>query len=319
MPRGWKKPTLGDAIAGTSIKGMEVSVTLANPALEDCPLIGCSAGFTTITGYSRHEIVGRNCRFLNEGCEMAPDVRTKLRRSAIAGEEFVGVLVNRRKDGSPFQNLLHMTRIKVGNQSFIVGIQADVTGQDLDVAMEGHKKEVQEVVDKLFKANINAWVKVQGNLFHGTMATPGGAPLSQQRALAAPNNFVQVDSIASDANAAGAVAGGPAPHDTIHNPFLDDPPEAPGGDALATMRITDSLANVLTADGGDGVGEVPVGDFFKAMENTAMEDKFGAGGLEAFQKAMEIGDNLNGYTQPAKPAAQAEGTLRVADLFGIKM
>mmetsp|Transcript_67197 Transcript_67197/g.153924 ORF Transcript_67197/g.153924 Transcript_67197/m.153924 type:complete len:244 (-) Transcript_67197:414-1145(-) len=176
MPAGWRKPTLGDALASTSIRGMEVAVTLANPQMDDCPLIGCSNGFTAITGYNRDEIVGRNCRFLNDGCEMAPEVRTRLRRATISGEEFVGVLMNRRKDGTPFQNLLHLTRIKVGNQSFIVGVQADVTGKDLDLMMdEGHQAEIKAVVDQLFQSNMNAWIKIQGNLFKGT----SGAQLMQ--------------------------------------------------------------------------------------------------------------------------------------------
>ena len=43
---------------------LDLSVTVADPLQQDCPLIACSNGFTELTGYSVTEIVGRNCRFL---------------------------------------------------------------------------------------------------------------------------------------------------------------------------------------------------------------------------------------------------------------
>ena len=47
-----------------SLLGLTFSLTIADPRLPDCPLIGCSAGFATLCGYEMEEIVGRNCRFL---------------------------------------------------------------------------------------------------------------------------------------------------------------------------------------------------------------------------------------------------------------
>lgn len=47
-------------------------VTVANPQSEDSPLIAVSEEFETMTGFSRHEILGVNCRFLNQGVDMNP-------------------------------------------------------------------------------------------------------------------------------------------------------------------------------------------------------------------------------------------------------
>ena len=47
-------------------------VTVANPQSEDSPLIAVSEEFETMTGFSRHEILGVNCRFLNPGVDMNP-------------------------------------------------------------------------------------------------------------------------------------------------------------------------------------------------------------------------------------------------------
>merc|ERR1719454_31572 len=46
------------------IGNCQFSVTIADPILKDCPLVGCSTGFTRLCGYEMDEIVGRNCRFL---------------------------------------------------------------------------------------------------------------------------------------------------------------------------------------------------------------------------------------------------------------
>merc|ERR1719201_1834838 len=46
---------------------IDFSVTVADPTQPDCPLVACSIGFTELTGYTVHEVVGRNCRFLLNG------------------------------------------------------------------------------------------------------------------------------------------------------------------------------------------------------------------------------------------------------------
>merc|ERR1712151_1076300 len=48
----------------TKLAKCEFSLTIADPMLDGCPLIGCSTGFGKLCGYDMHEIVGRNCRFL---------------------------------------------------------------------------------------------------------------------------------------------------------------------------------------------------------------------------------------------------------------
>jgi hypothetical protein len=72
--RGWSKDVadeLQEAVNGifgkdssNSIRGIGFALTIADPLLKGCPLIGCSSGFTSMCGYEMEEIVGRNCRFL---------------------------------------------------------------------------------------------------------------------------------------------------------------------------------------------------------------------------------------------------------------
>mmetsp|Transcript_35937 Transcript_35937/g.84137 ORF Transcript_35937/g.84137 Transcript_35937/m.84137 type:complete len:864 (-) Transcript_35937:121-2712(-) len=48
----------------TKVGLVEFSLTVADPTLIECPLIGCSTGFSNLCGYKIADICGRNCRFL---------------------------------------------------------------------------------------------------------------------------------------------------------------------------------------------------------------------------------------------------------------
>eukprot|EP00879_Flechtneria_rotunda_P014547 GHRR01015202.1.p1 GENE.GHRR01015202.1~~GHRR01015202.1.p1 ORF type:complete len:698 (+),score=278.76 GHRR01015202.1:156-2249(+) len=83
-----------------------------------------------MTGYGPDEVLGHNCRFLQgEGTD--PKEVAKLRNAIKAGEPVSCRLLNYRKDGTPFWNLLTMTPIKTpdGKVSKFVGVQVDVTSK----------------------------------------------------------------------------------------------------------------------------------------------------------------------------------------------
>lgn len=106
--------------------------------LPDCPIIYVSSNFQNLTGYSEHEIVGRNCRFLQ-----SPDgqVEAGMKREFVADEavftlkkaiaerkEIQQSLINYRKGGKPFLNLLTMIPIAWEEQElrYYIGFQIDV-------------------------------------------------------------------------------------------------------------------------------------------------------------------------------------------------
>lgn len=77
----------------------------------DFPILYASAGFFNMTGYSPSEVIGRNCRFLQgPGTDMADIAR--IREALKEGKSFCGRLLNYKKDGSAFWNLLTVTPIK---------------------------------------------------------------------------------------------------------------------------------------------------------------------------------------------------------------
>jgi len=102
---------------------------VSDPHQEDCPIIFASSGFLKLTGYSLEEIVGRNCRFM-QGKDTNPNAVRQLTKAIKANREIHMILLNYKKDGTPFWNLLHISPIigMDGKLHSIVGSQLDVSG-----------------------------------------------------------------------------------------------------------------------------------------------------------------------------------------------
>nr|AHZ63875.1 phototropin [Pseudolycopodiella caroliniana]AML78900.1 putative LOV domain-containing protein [Pseudolycopodiella caroliniana] len=103
----------------------------------DYPILYASAGFFSMTGYSTKEVIGRNCRFL-QGAGTDPADVSKIREALKAGSGYCGRLLNYKKDGTPFWNLLTITPIKddKGNILKFIGMQVEVSKYT-----EGHKEK----------------------------------------------------------------------------------------------------------------------------------------------------------------------------------
>ncbi|KAG2444065.1 hypothetical protein HYH02_009008 [Chlamydomonas schloesseri] len=112
------------------LAGLRHTFVVADATLPDCPLVYASEGFYAMTGYGPDEVLGHNCRFLQgEGTD--PKEVQKIRDAIKKGEACSVRLLNYRKDGTPFWNLLTVTPIKTpdGRVSKFVGVQVDVTSK----------------------------------------------------------------------------------------------------------------------------------------------------------------------------------------------
>lgn len=153
----------------SSIEGRPLSVSLARVEDKDSPLIGCSLGFLALSGLTRAQCLGRNCRFLNTGLSMPH--RESLRSCVKEGKPFMGVLDNVRSLGrgqtATFQNLLHLAIIPAGRGSYIIGLQADVTGLELDLAASSKDAvRLQKMFDAVLSAGVDSWVHLQEGMCH---------------------------------------------------------------------------------------------------------------------------------------------------------
>ncbi|WAK00519.1 PAS domain-containing protein [Methylobacter sp. YRD-M1] len=119
-------PQVLSAILDECVNG----ITLADPDLDDAPIVYANKAFERLTGYSRAEIIGRNCRFL-QGDDRNQAARYQI-AEAIKNHQAVEVtLRNYKKDGSLFHNRLKIIPLFDKKQRVIyyLGVQYDITSQ----------------------------------------------------------------------------------------------------------------------------------------------------------------------------------------------
>jgi PAS domain S-box-containing protein len=103
-------------------------VTLADVTAHDLPLVYVNDGFERLTGYSRGELMGRNCRVL-QGPETDRASVAGIRAALRAGRPHRTEILNYRKDGEPFWNELSLFPVRGpgGAITHYIGLQRDVT------------------------------------------------------------------------------------------------------------------------------------------------------------------------------------------------
>jgi PAS domain S-box-containing protein len=125
-----KDPGMIPAVLAEILDSCVNGVTLSDPDLPDNPIVYANAVFERMTGYSREEILGRNCRFLQGDDREQPAVAEI--RAALADKRPVQVtLRNYRKDGRRFYNRLSIRPLldPDGRPIYYLGVQYDVTDQ----------------------------------------------------------------------------------------------------------------------------------------------------------------------------------------------
>jgi two-component system NtrC family sensor kinase len=113
-----------------AIAASSCGIVIASMQHRDRPLIYCNRAFEAMTGYGRDEVLGRNCRFL-QGPETDPQEIERIRRAVKAEQPCEVVLLNYRKDGTPFWNNLAISPVHdaQGTLTHYIGIQTDITQQ----------------------------------------------------------------------------------------------------------------------------------------------------------------------------------------------
>lgn len=122
-------------------------VTLADPDLEDLPLVYANNAFAVMTGYTQEETIGKNCRFL-QGADQKQEEKGLLRDAIKNAQPIEVTLRNYRKTGELFYNRLTITPLfdSEGRVLYYLGVQYDVTKQVLA------EKEIERL-----KANLESF------------------------------------------------------------------------------------------------------------------------------------------------------------------
>ncbi|MDX2254022.1 MAG: PAS domain S-box protein [Pseudanabaenaceae cyanobacterium bins.39] len=105
-------------------------IVITDATQPDNPVIYVNPSFERITGYKANEVIGRNCRFL-QGQERSQISTSELRKAINAKKECHAVLLNYRKNGTPFWNDLYISPVfnEQGELTNYIGIQTDITEQ----------------------------------------------------------------------------------------------------------------------------------------------------------------------------------------------
>ncbi|TDK26697.1 EAL domain-containing protein [Arthrobacter crusticola] len=122
---GW--PELPDSLLGHALHAVSEGSLITDAAQR---IVYANAAFTTITGYTFEELLGKNCRIL-QGPGSDRETLAALSSRLERGETFRGTILNYRKNGSPFWNALTVSPLRDddGRITHFVSVQRDITAQ----------------------------------------------------------------------------------------------------------------------------------------------------------------------------------------------
>jgi PAS domain S-box-containing protein len=139
----------GDPFAA-AIRATRMPMVITDPRRADNPIIFANDAFLTLTGYTREEVSGRNCRFL-QGPDTDRHTARAIREAIDAGRDIKTDILNYRKDGSAFWNALYISPVhnEKSELVYFFASQLDVTDRiDLQRRIEEEKAGFEQEVER---------------------------------------------------------------------------------------------------------------------------------------------------------------------------
>ncbi|RYD64483.1 MAG: PAS domain-containing protein, partial [Verrucomicrobiaceae bacterium] len=135
----------GNVISDRRLDPSTQALTLADVRRPGSPLVWVNQGFEKMTGYTRDEAVGRNCRFL-QGPDTSTEAVAQMREAISREESLIVDVLNYRKSGTAFWNRLSLVPVlnSEGKAMHYIGIQSDITG------MKALQDRLHELVTKTY-------------------------------------------------------------------------------------------------------------------------------------------------------------------------
>jgi PAS domain S-box-containing protein len=111
-----------------AIEMTRMPMILADPNIDDTPIVFANKAFLDLTGYEEAEVLGRNCRFL-QGAETDRGTVAELRDAVQRKQSIATEILNYRRDGSPFWNAVFIGPVydTAGKLLYFFASQLDVT------------------------------------------------------------------------------------------------------------------------------------------------------------------------------------------------
>ncbi len=133
-----------------AIAASKNGIVICDCRLPDMPIVYVNRAFEEITGYCAIEVIGRNCRFLQDNDSKQPEIQEI--RNAVAKVNGCSVVFrNYRKDGIMFWNELTISPVlnSKGQLTHYIGIQVDVSvTKQAEVALRISKDHLKIALEK---------------------------------------------------------------------------------------------------------------------------------------------------------------------------
>lgn len=136
-----------------AIENVTNGVVISDPNQEDNPVIYVNKGFEEITEYSKEDVVGKNCRFL-QGKDTDPEELDRLKKAIKERKPVRVILKNYTKKGKVFYNELYLTPQfdEKGKIKYFIGVQNDITEQvKAQKELEKYKNYLEELASERTK------------------------------------------------------------------------------------------------------------------------------------------------------------------------
>jgi two-component system sensor kinase FixL len=145
-------------VRNRAIESLGIGVVITDASQHDLPIVFCNQAFEHITGYPAEEIIGRNCRFLQQE-DRNQEAREVLRDAVQQGCECRTLLRNYRKDGTLFWNELTVSPVKNSQEEIThyVGLVNDVTAR---VLAEEQKREREARLGAILDTAVEAIITI---------------------------------------------------------------------------------------------------------------------------------------------------------------
>ncbi len=150
-----------------AVRATRMPMVITDATLPDNPIVFANEAFQTLTGYSRAEIIGKNCRFL-QGPSTDRSQVSRVRDAIAAGQPIDVDLLNYRKDGTTFWNALYLSPVRndAGKIIYFFASQMDVTERVTAQETIAKQKAIIEQEVQRRTADLNAALDAKTVLLH---------------------------------------------------------------------------------------------------------------------------------------------------------
>lgn len=156
-----------EILCGRALDELSVPVVLVDVLADDMPIVYVNRAFLKVTEYEEHEVLGKNCRFL-QGPGADPAAREQVRRAIEQRRGCTVLIENFTKSGRRFWNQLSLSPISnAGEIRYYVGVQSDVT----DGVERAHELEQLLLKERELNAAKSRFVTVVSHEFRTPLAS----------------------------------------------------------------------------------------------------------------------------------------------------